>query len=93
MSEFFSAGNFSIAQATPDMIDLTSVKFKQTNGLADKSIDIVKSRLKIILDYMGSWSRSTKFIDTSQVHIPGSMAHEIFGTKNLVCGQVLDAIT
>jgi len=75
------------------MIDLNAVQFKPNNDLGEKPIDIVKARVKIILEYMTIWSNNTKFIDTRKIYKEGSMAHEFFMNKNIICGQVLDSIT
>jgi hypothetical protein len=93
LAAFFRDGKQGASAIKPEMIDFNDVKFKQNNGLNEMSLDVVKQRLLIVIQYMKSWSSCTKFIDNAQVHVEGSLANDIFKTKHLVPGPILDNIT
>jgi hypothetical protein len=65
LAAFFRDGKQGASAIKPEMIDFNDVKFKQNNGLNEMSLDVVKQRLLIIIQYMKSWSSCTKFIDNA----------------------------
>jgi len=58
--------------------------------LKDKNPDIIKNRITMLIDFFKSWSRSTKYVDVSQVNDKKSLAYCIFNTKHLIMQSILD---